>query len=69
MIHIHNGALLNHKEQNYIIFREMDGIGNQLLSETNPSETQITHGFCHIQNIDVSKYREVYRALLSGGEY
>jgi hypothetical protein len=27
VVHIHNGVLFNHKEQNYVICRKMDGTG------------------------------------------
>lgn len=43
----------------------MSGIRNQLLSETNESERQIVHGFCHVQRIDLKKYGEGYGTLHS----
>lgn len=47
----------------------MDAIGNQLPSKISHSERQIDHGFCHIQNIGLKKYMEVYWVLLSRTEY
>ena len=62
MVYVHNRVLFSHKEHNYIIFRKMDSIGNQLPSKISHSERQIDHGFCHIQNIG---FKKIHGSILS----
>jgi hypothetical protein len=54
VVYIHNGVLFSLKDElNYVVCRKMDGTEDHMLSEINQSESQISHVFTHMWNVDL----------------
>jgi hypothetical protein len=51
-VYIHNGVLFIHKEQNYIIFRKMDGTGVTILSKISHTQKGKYYVFSYMWNLE-----------------